>query len=84
MAQRQINIRVPEEVFAVLAAAAFVNDLNPPDVVRELLEEHLPQLESIPEISQALEARHAVAAKSSTAKGSTVTPIRRGRGRAQG
>ena len=59
MTQRQLNVRIDEGEFEVLEAAAYVDDENPPDVVRALLKTHVEELERDPEVIDALRAKRA-------------------------
>lgn len=57
MPQRQLNIRLDEATFATLEAAAFVEGLSLPDVIRPELETLAVQLADDQAVRTALRAR---------------------------
>ena len=79
---RQINIRVGEGQFDVLAAAGALEDVSPADLVRAVLEERVQALEADPAVRRVVEERRERARRRRAKEGSTVSSLeskRRGR-----
>lgn len=66
MAQRQINIRLPEEDVVVLEASAYLDAHALPDLVRSLVLQHVATLKLDPEVQQFVRARSRRKAESQT------------------
>ncbi len=75
MAQRQINIRIEESEFDVLAAEAFVEGVAPPDLLRPLIEQHVAELESDPDTMEALRGKQARDRRKAAKKGAAVSSL---------
>jgi hypothetical protein len=75
VAQRQINIRLPEKDVAVLEASALLDDSALPDLVRSLVLEHVATLLRDPEVQHFVEVRLRRKAEREKKEGEKVTSI---------
>lgn len=72
MPQRQLNIRIDAATFATLEAAAFVEGLSLPDVIRPELEVLAEQLADDQAVQTALRARE----ERQASRAGKLTPLR--------
>jgi hypothetical protein len=57
MAQKQLNVRLNEDIFDVLEAMAFIEGVSLPDIIRPVIEALAFEARSEPAIQLALRAR---------------------------
>jgi hypothetical protein len=57
MGQKQLNVRLSEDIFDVLEAMAFIEGVSLPDVIRPVIEGLAAEARSEPAIQLALRAR---------------------------
>jgi hypothetical protein len=84
LAQRQVNIRISEAEFKVLAAAAFLDGVNPPDLLRPIVEGLVEELGADPDVIAALQAKRARDEKKTPKNSRSVSSLDAKRRRAGG
>jgi hypothetical protein len=80
VAQKQVNIRLPDEDVAVLETAAYLSRQAQADLIREILQREIAKLRSQPRVIQALRLQAEQAAEASGRLTSLDAHRRRGDG----